>query len=633
MREEAVHRLSFVLQSLPNAGSYVPNINYLRDTIPNNLCIVDADTCPEWTNFADLYETSFIKPMIKLLNTPNAEPSLRHTTLIQLKVMLQDPSMSEYFFKAEGLSALVRLFDESLRNRFDVAATDIVLPIVSILAHLCRQIPPIRQALSDDEQIYVLLLRSLILHHGNPLFKADCAIVLFTLVHASYAVNGDGCKLTLPVVCKRLYIPYKCTFYRHENLLESRSTIDVLLMDGAGSSEAESCALSGDETDNHWRYVRMSFAEVWFGSLEKVTDSNSERQTSRSGYVRDDGVNVNFNRRLIIRPQDVEIIKSTSPQKCIHHWLKVLRSASTHDQVILSCAAIENYSNVDALNHQEWNCDLFLGAMKRFCSILPQDDADAALLSKILRLLINLIERDFRDVLCWLLKEFQQKKCVFLQLLNADVDFALYAANVRLLEVAMTKAMELQTKKSIDHLLYASSGESQHRQSKTDKAQAHPKTIYEKLFNSASNLLDKVFAQKQMDKLRSLVSLMRVITTSASQLKLDDYTISFLAEKLLKLIIQIKLFGQAGSSFNKNCLLTIGNLMLRANEMKVADKYVRLLSTLCGHRDLEIRAYSWTILTKISTTLTGAEQLVRGKLRASSFESRVLTSYHSPEQS
>lgn len=49
-------------------------------------------------------------------------------------------------------------------------------------------------------------------------------------------------------------------------------------------------------------------------------------------------------------------------------------------------------------------------------------------------------------------------------------------------------------------------------------------------------------------------------------------------------------------------------------QLRLDKKHVKLLSSLCGHNDFEIRAYSWSILTKLSATIRGAESVVKGKI-------------------
>lgn len=45
----------------------------------------------------------------------------------------------------------------------------------------------------------------------------------------------------------------------------------------------------------------------------------------------------------------------------------------------------------------------------------------------------------------------------------------------------------------------------------------------------------------------------------------------------------------------------------------VHDKYVRLLSGLCGHGDREVRSLAWAVLIECAQSYAGAVQLVKGK--------------------
>lgn len=76
-----------------------------------------------------------------------------------------------------------------------------------------------------------------------------------------------------------------------------------------------------------------------------------------------------------------------------------------------------------------------------------------------------------------------------------------------------------------------------------------------------------------VDKLYAQLSLLRAITGSM-QIHCDDYTASFLAKKLLRFITAMKCLAQAGSNFNKNCLLTIGNVMLDVDEVIIVIQYI-----------------------------------------------------------
>lgn len=58
IREEAIFRLSYILQSDPNSHRYIPNIDSLSDLLPNNICIPDHIFDPERNQFSELYEVS-----------------------------------------------------------------------------------------------------------------------------------------------------------------------------------------------------------------------------------------------------------------------------------------------------------------------------------------------------------------------------------------------------------------------------------------------------------------------------------------------------------------------------------------------------------------------------------------------
>lgn len=55
--------------------------------------------------------------------------------------------------------------------------------------------------------------------------------------------------------------------------------------------------------------------------------------------------------------------------------------------------------------------------------------------------------------------------------------------------------------------------------------------------------------------------------------------------------------------------MAIGHLMCYVDELLIDKKYIKFLSSLCGHVDFHIRTLSWSILLKIATTAGGAEKM------------------------
>lgn len=525
-REEAIYRVSFLLQSNARAADYLPNINYLNDVIPNNLCVVEAFANPEWNNFTDLYEASYVQPMIDLLNATDVEPSIRHTTLIQLNVMLQDLSVVQHFYKAHGMRIILRILDESLRNEIsDVSYADNVIPIVGILAKLCMRLASVRHRLATDLPVYILLLRAQLLFLDNVTFKTDCAIVLFSMAFSEYIVGGSGggsdasescCNsgasngkqpaqlVSIPAICKKLLVPLKCEYHRLQSASEARSAIEMLLLtstDGSrppcssSSSPTTNCIETAYDRNVFWRFVRMCFASAWFGSLNDLDECTDKGSTIAVNYWNGNRRKaIAFNKKLCLTRNDVEVINGTSPLNGINHWLHVLRNATTTEHVSMSCAAIENYSNVDSVNRKRWDADTFLNAIRRFCTIMPQGESEYLVYRQVQRLLSNLIERDFRDVHIWILREFQQSNCVFLQMLSSSSPATpqIFASNVQFLEVVLSKTFQLQAKKSIDYLLRTSAD------AKQKNVSNNAPNLYEKLFTMVTSQLDGTFSERNI---------------------------------------------------------------------------------------------------------------------------------------
>lgn len=110
--------------------------------------------------------------------------------------------------------------------------------------------------------------------------------------------------------------------------------------------------------------------------------------------------------------------------------------------------------------------------------------------------------------------------------------------------------------------------------------------------------------------MKCIVSLIRLLAASGKVSNIN-YSAQFITNKLLKLILAMSLNSYVGANFNQNCLLAI-IMMAGQHEFRIEKKYIRYLSTLCGHVDFQIRTYSWSILLKIAETLTGARDLVQG---------------------
>lgn len=510
-QSEALYRLMYLVQNVPNAEIYMPNLNCITDTIPSNLCVVEPLPYTSNEDFSDLYEVRLIEDLLEVLQNPNTEPSIRHSTLSQLNIVVEDPVALAHFHEIDGHSVILKVLEKSLReNSIDNYAYN-AIQIVGILTKLCLRIPSFRRRLEDDIQTYVLILRSLLLFHTDDKFRRECAVLLFTLAFSGYIVGGNK-QLIIPPVCKRLYLPIVCELswkstLEQTNLLELILTREKLTDTNSNHSDASSEHSAEDQTlkiPQIWQYIRLTFNALWFRSLDQLVDNPCFVEGSRNAELnyKINPDSLSFNRDLCATTRDLEIIEGTSQKYGLNYWVKQLKNATSVEQVSLSCAAIENFSNVDSTGHQkQWNCKLFLQSITRFCTIAPNNHpTDEICFIKICRLLSNLIDRDFIDVHIWVLQKFNQKQCIYLDLLNnSKGSTALFLCNIRFMESILSKTIENQSKKIIEQLVFHTFNDDQGQKTKGNKNKDKTaNNLYEHIFEMAVRRIDELLHEKKI---------------------------------------------------------------------------------------------------------------------------------------
>lgn len=659
---EAVYRLLYLLQHIPNAERYMPNLRCIADTVPNNICIVEPMKYSNNEEFSDVYNVHLMKDFLDVLHNRNTDPSLRHSTLKQLNVMAEDPIILNQIYENNGHSIILKLLDKSLQELTTDNYAKNVIEIIGILCKMCIRIPTFRRKMEDDIQFYVLVLRSLLLFHTDQRFKRDCAVLLFSLVYSGYIVGGSR-EFIVPSVCKRLFLPIQCEFGWKSNFSQ-HNLLDILIPAYEQSKITNGTSLNSSVSSDTvilndanvkktqiWRYIRMNFSALWFGSLDQLIECPQYYDGCTSKTIdlnyKANKDSLKFNRELCVTRTDLEIIEGSSPKCGLNHWLKRLKNATNTQQVALSCVAIENFSSVDSMGHRkQWNCNLFLQSIKRFCTVSPNNKQDEIVFGKICRVLSNLIERDFIDVHIWILRELNGKSCVFLNLItDSNVSRAIFLANIKLLEAVIAKTIDIESKRIIHQLVYPLSDDDRKKGAPNGLRKIKTKTtttdnLYQIIFDIALVRLDSLLGEKKSgkiythqqpisppppplfirkitlwfsnaDELRSLVSLIHLLATSG-QVSNNECNTSLISNKLLKLALAVSSLSYVGSNFKKNCLMAIGHLMCYVDELLIDKKYIKFLSSLCSHVDFHIRTLAWSILLKIAATVSGAEKMAHG---------------------
>lgn len=504
-QSEALYRLMFLVENVPNAETYMPNLDCITDTIPSNLCIVEPLPYTSNEDFCDLYELRLIEDLLDVLQNPNTEPSIRHSTLTQLNIVVEDPVALNHFHEVDGDSIILSVLEKSLRENSISNYAYNAIQIISILTKLCFRIPSFRRRLEDDIQAYVLIIRSLLLFHTDDKFRRECVVLLFSLTFSGYIVGGSK-QLILPPVCKKLFLPITCEF--NWKLTQEQNSLFEMILANENSSDINS---NHSDTNSEqsiegrilnipqlWRYIRLTFNAIWFDSLDKLIDCPNFVEGSRNTELnyKTNPDSLSFNRALCATSADLEIVEGTSQKYGLNYWVKQMKNATTFSQVALSCAAIENFSNVDSMGHsKQWDCRLFLQSITRFCTIPPNNGQDEIIFMKICRLLTNLIDREFIDVHIWVLQKFNQKQCIYFDLMNnPKTSTAIFLCNIRFLEMVLSKTIDLQSKKIIEQLIF--------HQFNNDSVAATTKPTNDKV-KPANNLCEHVFemAHTRIDSL------------------------------------------------------------------------------------------------------------------------------------
>lgn len=512
---EAVYRLMYLIQNIPNAEIYMPNMRSISDTVPNNICIVEPMTCSSNDAFSCLYDVSLIEGFLDVLQNPHTEPSIRHSTLKQLNVIADDPVVLARFYEIDGHLVIWKVLDKSLQDASACNYAKNVIEIIGILCKLCIRIPSFRRDFEDDIQTYVLIMRSLLLFHTNEKFKRECAILLFSLAFSGYIVGGHK-QFIVPSICKRLYLPIVCDYgwkliSDHHNLLDllpinehhpSKPISDTNSNYSCESSQASSLR-STMKTSQVWRYIRMSFSALWFGSLDHLIDCPQYLEGTKNTELnyRTNQDSLRFDKALCVTVCDLEIIEGSSQKYGLTYWLKQLKNATSTAHVALSCSAIENFSNVDSTGHRkQWDCNLFLQSIKRFCSVAPNTKQDEIVFTKMCRLLANLVERDFIDIHVWILKEFNRKSCIFLDLINyPKISTPVFLTNIKFMETILSKTIDNDSKRIIQQWVYTTTGEDKGTTSlNKGKSKTKSRNLYETLFDTALSRLDSLLEEKKM---------------------------------------------------------------------------------------------------------------------------------------
>lgn len=259
-----------------------------------------------------------------------------------------------------------------------------------------------RHELSNEVNVYFLLLRALLLFHQHPGLKIDCTVTLFLLVFNDYTIGSND--ISIPNILKKLRIPFKCNIRLKQSQFNKISQLEELLLqhntshsstvsDSDVSSEISANIMTNFINKNYlWQYTRTYFAYKWFDNLNNfVVKHNKPSNITIPNY--DIYVNsLNFDQQLKLTVNDIISIQSTLPDCLINYWLKTISNATSHGDVLLGLSQIESFilssSNKNVIQFND-----FKNVTTRFLSSVPNTHGDEMVYKLILNVIEQLIDR------------------------------------------------------------------------------------------------------------------------------------------------------------------------------------------------------------------------------------------------
>lgn len=211
IRDEALLRLIYISSSYGQSDFYLPNLEHIKDTLTNNICVVSTPLPLRSGVQRGTYSSATLTELMGLLKNTNATPSVRHSTIVQISALLEDPDLCDAMYHANEWPFIMQAFYNSLNAFYHQDYPDTAIPTLQIVTKLCLRVAEYRRNVAGDSEFMFLLVRAMFLHHHNQDFKRDCATLVFLLVYSDFVVGMD--ELSYPNALAALKIPFQCSFH------------------------------------------------------------------------------------------------------------------------------------------------------------------------------------------------------------------------------------------------------------------------------------------------------------------------------------------------------------------------------------------------------------------------------------
>ncbi|KXJ71869.1 hypothetical protein RP20_CCG019454 [Aedes albopictus] len=668
IREEALTRVLFLMSVAPNAHQYSPNIEHIRDTLSNAICLTKSRYDVAKHLSSDVFEVSAVRPLLDTLVQESSDPGIRRSALVQLNAMAEDPVLCEIIHKANGWAFVLQVLDNALREQHFLDYPDSAVPAVGILTKLCFAIPEFRRFLADDVNVYYLIVRALLSFHHLPIFKPDCCSLLFLLLFSEYTL-GSGKTISLPAVCQHYKVPFLCEYHWKYSPFNELSYLEEIFVDVARDDQQIAmegntilrfsrpcgieCATSRlqqvdvDESGdmNHtaetmaylecyrqvaWQFLRLSFASQWFDAFENVMiNAKRSRQTLNSSKDEIQLVDYNVLPPHLVSPKQnddedgVIVLDDGSLEfdRALHltkQDLNMIRTSQTEEifrNSLKAIASATSHAEVSiGLSGLESNLILpmkeqilhnsIVKHLKKFILTPPNTPADEQLLIDVFSLLGDLIQIGYENVLVWIVTLLFEQTSIFIQLLKSETCSEELFMKNVDFIQIVLQAALACENPNVTSLLINEEG----FQMKVKKE--HNFNLLNRLLEIITNRLDSDLQKCHIGNVLSLISLARVIALS-ELIEFENKFLNHLVNKLCSYIARIGMLTYSGSTIIKNCLMVMSLLLDRMREVHLKSKHFKVIASQCSHTSILIRSCAWNVLAKIAKFLSGSHSIIK----------------------
>uniref|UniRef100_A0A0K8WGC0 Rotatin N-terminal domain-containing protein n=1 Tax=Bactrocera latifrons TaxID=174628 RepID=A0A0K8WGC0_BACLA len=562
IRSEALARLLYIMNTLPDADKYVPNLLHISDVIPNDVCILKSlrEYQKIFTDVNVSYERDTLHNLLNMLEMTDVEPVIRKTTLMQLNVMCQQWETLTTFCEESAHYLILQALENALlvTSYEDYAGS--AIPAISILCKVLLYDASLRCELSDTPNIYILLLRAIALYQNDIQLRQDACVCLFLLLYSSFIVVLGNQRVEAPSLLGNLQLPLNFDFQSFEQHNTALCEYDKIFVNKAEAT----------------LYLRHLLANTFYDDQIPVPKQYLEEQKA-----------YDFDAELHLQLRDWRLMSATNSKHNIQRFLRAILNATDHKSLI---NATVSFQLLLSLRDQQTNdttilmpdklVDELYGMISKYLQLPPGNESDYELFEVLIdlcqfcvQLPLTIINIRLVDDL---ITDFQHAIIALLK--NEDTSLRLYHKLCVLLRSLMESVKTVNVDKEKLRILHSN------------------------LFELIFQLITRHFQKRDFLRIRCLLSLQATLSTY--DISIADRQLMAYCKRFIKLSLVLKSFTQTGSQWQIDCLTIVCRLYTQFEEsqrsFKLCQSSVKYLSGLCGHCDRKVRALAWCILTYFS---------------------------------